>query len=331
MMDRTHLRMPIPRSNRKTSLALALLAALFAAALAIPQEISAPASATYTVRSGDTLAEIARDHGTTAERLQTLNGLRDARQLKVGQTLRVPVPYRTYTVRAGDTVAEIAKKFGLSADSIVRQNNLKDPNDIAVGQDLRIPNHASAATPTAPAPVSASRPSMSATPPATPVAGTLAAELARIRIAVTKWKYIVVHHSASAKGSAAGMDAYHRNDRHMENGLAYHFVIGNGLGMRDGEVAIGNRWRRQIKGGHLASPALNEVSIGICLVGDFEKARPTAAQLRSLRSLMTWLMNQTRVQKANIKTHTQINTRPTACPGRNFPTRDMANWQYPRP
>ena len=39
-----------------------------------------------------------------------------------------------------------------------------------------------------------------------------------------------------------GMDRYHRDERHMEHGLAYHFVIGNGNGMGDGEIGVGQRW-----------------------------------------------------------------------------------------
>lgn len=43
----------------------------------------------YTVRSGDTLLRIAVAYGTTVESLIQLNGLTDADQLTVGQTLRV--------------------------------------------------------------------------------------------------------------------------------------------------------------------------------------------------------------------------------------------------
>jgi len=42
----------------------------------------------------------------------------------------------------------------------------------------------------------------------------------------------------------------------------------------------GDRWRRQINGGHVHSDYLNNISLGICLVGDFQswpsqtRARP---------------------------------------------------------
>jgi len=70
------------------------------------------------------------------------------------------------------------------------------------------------------------------------------------RYSVREWKYIVIHHSASASGCAAEFDRYHREKRGWENGLGYHFVIGNGSGAGDGQIEIGNRWVKQIDGAH---------------------------------------------------------------------------------
>jgi hypothetical protein len=119
------------------------------------------------------------------------------------------------------------------------------------------------------------------------------------------------------------MDLYHRQKRHMENGLAYHFVIGNGNGSPDGRIEVGDRWRRQIRGGHLASEALNEISLGICLVGNFETTRPSAQQMKSLYALVQYLVERCRATSSAVKTHRQINTKPTQCPGRNFPTKSL--------
>jgi N-acetyl-anhydromuramyl-L-alanine amidase AmpD len=114
------------------------------------------------------------------------------------------------------------------------------------------------------------------------------------------------------------MDRYHREQRHMENGLAYHFVIGNGRGMRDGQIVVGRRWTQQLNGGHLASEALNARSIGICLVGNFDKDRPTQRQLETLDALTEYLMKRCGIPKSGVKTHQQINTVGTRCPGRLF-------------
>jgi LysM repeat protein len=55
---------------------------------------AAGAELTYTVKSGDTLTGIARDHGITVKELQTANGLRGS-LIKVGQKLIVPVKNST--------------------------------------------------------------------------------------------------------------------------------------------------------------------------------------------------------------------------------------------
>ena len=73
-------------------------------------------------------------------------------------------------------------------------------------------------------------------------------ETARISVRTGNWKRIVVHHSAIKYGNAAKYDAAHRQ-RGMQNGLAYHFVIGNGIDSGDGEVEIGPRWKKQLLGG----------------------------------------------------------------------------------
>ena len=140
-----------------------------------------------------------------------------------------------------------------------------------------------------------------------------------------RWQYIVVHHSDVDRGTVKGMDAYHRQVRHMENGLAYHFVIGNGSGMGDGEIAVSRRWTQQLDGGHLASEAQNKVAIGICLVGDFDKQQPTAREMESLRALVEALMARCQLTSRAGKTHQQINIVPTRCPGSKFPTRTFLN------
>lgn len=47
---------------------------------------------TYTVRSGDTLSKIAREHGSTIKHIQNANQIvNPARDLQVGQTIFIPI------------------------------------------------------------------------------------------------------------------------------------------------------------------------------------------------------------------------------------------------
>ncbi|MBI2469735.1 MAG: N-acetylmuramoyl-L-alanine amidase [Planctomycetes bacterium] len=138
------------------------------------------------------------------------------------------------------------------------------------------------------------------------------------------WEYIVIHHSATAKGNAARFDYYHKKMRGWEYGLAYHFVIGNGSFSGDGEVEVGNRWKKQIHGAHTANMNCNRVAIGICLVGDFENGgAPTDTQFESLVNLVQYLSRKYNIPSSNILEHKDIHQKATACPGKNFPFAEL--------
>lgn len=151
------------------------------------------------------------------------------------------------------------------------------------------------------------------------------AEINRAPVARRRWRYIVVHNSGTRQGNAKAFEYYHRYVRHMQNGLAYQFVIGNGTSSGDGEVEVGNRWKRQINGGHVHSDYLNNIALGICLVGDFNREKPTQRQLATLDELIRFLrqrVGSSDVGKyAVVKAHREINPPrwPTDCPGNEFP------------
>jgi hypothetical protein len=141
-----------------------------------------------------------------------------------------------------------------------------------------------------------------------------------------RWKTIVVHHSASTNSTPAGMNAYHLQ-RGWENGLGYHFVIGNGVGYPDGQVYVGPRWKKQQTGAHCKASAgkyfgvfraanfFNQQGIGICLIGNFDKEQPTARQVATLRKLIALLCSESGVGRASVYGHGEV-TNATACPGK---------------
>ncbi|HZR06895.1 MAG TPA: N-acetylmuramoyl-L-alanine amidase [Candidatus Udaeobacter sp.] len=139
-----------------------------------------------------------------------------------------------------------------------------------------------------------------------------------------RWQFIVVHNSGTRQGNARVFDYYHRHVRRMQNGLAYHFVIGNGTSTGNGQIEVGDRWRRQINGGHVHSDYLNNISLGICLVGDFNRDRPTRAQLESCEELIRYLRQRcggTGRGAIPVRPHREMNPPrwPTDCPGDDFP------------
>lgn len=126
------------------------------------------------------------------------------------------------------------------------------------------------------------------------------------------WRFIIVHHSATPRGSARSFDRAHR--RRGWDELGYHFVIGNGIDSADGQVEIGSRWTSQKHGAHAGVEHYNEYGIGICLVGDFNIDRPTGKQMRSLAELVSFLVRQHRIPSNRVLSHRDI--KATDCPGR---------------
>ena len=131
-----------------------------------------------------------------------------------------------------------------------------------------------------------------------------------------QWSWIVIHHSATPTGNASKFDREHKAKGWDE--LGYHFVIGNGTGSGDGQVEVGPRWPKQKWGAHAktADNQFNEHGIGICLVGNFDVQRPTAAQQQSLAKLVAYLMKTYNVPPQRILGHGM--TKATDCPGKNI-------------
>lgn len=252
-----------------------------------------------------------------------------------------------HRVAKGETLSAIGRKYGVSVEALKKVNGLRG-NHIIVGQKLRLPKHTKGSSAekltTVPEPGRAApsrnppEPSEKLTKkePDSPkkknkkeeddekpayrfLTRALLREIDAPRVVKGRWKYIVLHHSGTPSGDAKIFEYYHKNVRHMENGLAYHFVIGNGNDSGDGEIEVGNRWRRQIKGGHVANEALNPISIGICFVGNFNERAPSAKQMAAAIELVTHLQERCGSPAPEVFGHREMKTRGTECPGSRFP------------
>lgn len=139
------------------------------------------------------------------------------------------------------------------------------------------------------------------------------------------WKYIVLHHTASEQGSVESIHAAHvqRKDRQGQPwlGIGYHFVIGNGRGMADGEIAPTFRWKQQLAGAHAGVNEYNQQGIGIVLVGNFEQQPPTPAQCQAVKRLVSTLCRRFEISADRVVGHAAV--KATACPGRKFPLSEV--------
>jgi LysM repeat protein len=272
----------------------------------------------HTVRRGESLSSIAARYGVTVRDLAAANRIRVSDTIKIGQKLLVPQgapAFIEHSVDRGESLVSIASRYQVDVADIRAANPLDDPNLIKPGQILRIPASDTTAA-VAPAPP----PTRTTSDPQRRLPAAIRAAIDSARVEKGRWKNIIIHHSGTDVGSGTGMDRYHREERRMENGLAYHFVVGNGNGMTDGSIFVGRRWNEQLAGGHVVSPELNHNSIGICLVGDFEKRPPTRRQMQTLEALVRALLARADLDHTAVTTHRLVHPRHTLCPGRHFPT-----------
>lgn len=265
---------------------------------------------THVVARGDTLSGLARRYGVTVAQIQQANNLRGT-VIWIGQRLIIPggasvttapaaAATVTHVVARGDTLSGLAQRYGVTVRAIQQANNLTG-TQIRIGQRLTIPGGGGGSV----------------------LIGNVQAETRRIQVQRDRWRTIVVHHSGIRFGNASSYDNFHRTQRRMQHGLAYHFVIGNGVDSGDGQIEIGGRWRQQLNGGHVRNSAVNEVGIGICLVGNFMETHPTARQMAAFTQLMDWLTGDVLTRKPQFAGHKEIDRNHTVCPGRHFPLADM--------
>ena len=139
-----------------------------------------------------------------------------------------------------------------------------------------------------------------------------------------KIKSIVIHHSATPRDqdvikSAESFNNSHKKRLHEKYGqpvstgmyphVAYHYLVG-----ADGKV-LGAR-DENVVGYHAGNLQVNKESIGICVIGDFTKEKPTSDQINSLQLLVDILQKEH--GNLTIHEHREVREKGTICPAFDF-------------
>jgi LysM repeat protein len=116
------------------------------ALMALVLPISATA-ATVTVRSGETLTDIAYRSGVSVGTLIRLNNMRNGNYLRAGSQIQVPGPSVSagkgrHRVKKGETLSRIASQYKVSSRDMMAINGLRNANHVEVGQNLKLPSDA---------------------------------------------------------------------------------------------------------------------------------------------------------------------------------------------
>jgi LysM repeat protein len=117
-----------------------------------------------TVRTGETLSEIAERHGVSLSRLMQANGISKPDHVEIGQRLTIPGSGSTarsasspggsqgtapYTVKSGETLSEIADRFNTTTARLIQINRIGDPDLVMSGTRLQVPLTAQRSSPAA--------------------------------------------------------------------------------------------------------------------------------------------------------------------------------------
>jgi len=200
----------------------------------------------------------------------------------------------THTVAPGETFWHISKIYDVPIATILRANRMKKSDTLKMGQRLVIPRAVS------PLPIISLYPSQ-------------------------KWKYIIIHHSATDVGNSLAFHKSHLK-RGWDRGIGYHFVIDNGSsGKQEGQIETTPRWIKQQDGAHTKASDMNKKGIGICLVGNFNEGRVMRKQMESLLYLVKKLQTYYNIPDQNVMGHKHVDGAVTDCPGSHFPWQGFKN------
>ncbi len=137
----------------------------------------------------------------------------------------------------------------------------------------------------------------------------------------SRWSHIVIHHSGTQKGTLESINVHHLQRGY--DGIGYHFLIGNGVDTKDGEVQATFRYNQNLDGAHALTSDnfFNKNALGICLMGNLNLEPPTEKQMASLLLLVLRLKNDFEIPNKNILMHRD--TKVTDCPGKQFPEKEF--------
>ncbi|MFH1799059.1 MAG: N-acetylmuramoyl-L-alanine amidase [Candidatus Omnitrophota bacterium] len=198
-----------------------------------------------------------------------------------------------HDVAPGETLWRICQMYGVDIELITEINRISNVRDLDIGRRLYIPD-------------------------AAPRKDVITLYPNKNK----KWRYVVIHHSATDMGNSMNF-----NNAHLKRGwqgVGYHFIIDNGTcGKDDGQIETSPRWIKQMDGAHCLASGMNERGIGICLVGNFSKDKVSDAQMASLVQLVNELCKFYNIPRKRIFGHGKVPGASTECPGTQFPWKDF--------
>ncbi len=127
-----------------------------------------------------------------------------------------------------------------------------------------------------------------------------------------RWRYIIIHHTASDVGNLA---FYRKQHKARWGDLAYHILIENGsLDTARGQIEYSQRWHKRQYNASTKKTYLNYFGIAVALVGNFENHPVPTIQAQTLVKLLLRLSDKYNIPPSRIIGHGEVQN--TKCPGK---------------
>lgn len=128
-----------------------------------------------------------------------------------------------------------------------------------------------------------------------------------------RWRYIVIHHTASDYGNLDYYRRMHVEERGWSN-IAYHFVVNNGTANTTiGQIEESELWIERKANLSTRNWFVNYFSIAVVVVGNFQRRPPPPLQMEALVQLSARLSREYGIPPERIVGHREVQN--TQCPG----------------
>lgn len=141
-----------------------------------------------------------------------------------------------------------------------------------------------------------------------------------------RYRYLVIHHTASSTDNYQSINEYHRKKRHWGE-AAYHLILSNGsTEVPPGYMESTKRYKLLLWSTATRSFIHNLFGIHLVIVGNYEQQRLPENLQKGLVSAVIKLKDKFHIRASNIILHRDCNS--TACPGKYITRAKIKYWVH---
>ncbi len=140
----------------------------------------------------------------------------------------------------------------------------------------------------------------------------------------SRFRFIVIHHSASRVDNYRSIRAYQTRD-HDWIDAAYHLILSNGsTEVPEGHLEATGRWSTMDFSPATRSGKHNVFGVHVCVVGNYDEEETSDLVRASLAGVIGRLQESFQIPTSRILLHRECS--PSQCPGRNITREGIRQW-----